>query len=192
MRRGFESDQTAAAPVPAETVYDFNLLVSRSRGGYRRARGEIRTILRALGDEQPTVSRTLVRGLIGVKTRLAPRDVVRELRALHATNPLVVQYTCKWWPVDAWGSSGVDAMKDAIRRLRDRIEPTETWRMTLEKRRYPHHHQLELVRILAEPIAAKVDLVHPDRILRVDILGPHAGMSVLAPDDIFSAARLPR
>jgi tRNA acetyltransferase TAN1 len=186
-------DRAAAGPrVPPETVYDFNLLVSRSRGGYPRARREILAILKALGDEKPTVSRTLVRGLIGVKTGLAPRDVVRGLRTLLGTNPLLVQYTCKWLPVDAWGSSDVEAMKDAIHRLRDRIEPTETWRMTLEKRRYTHHHQLELIRILAEPIAAKVDLVHPDKILRVDILGPHAAMSVLTPKDIFSVARSPR
>jgi tRNA acetyltransferase TAN1 len=146
-------------------------------------------ILKALGDEQPTVSRTLVRGLVGVKTRLASRDVVRGLRGLQEKDPLLVQYTCKWLPVDAWGSSDVEAMKDAIRGLRDRIEPTETWRMTLEKRRYTQHHQLELVRILAESIDAKVDLTHPDKILRVDILGRHAAMSVLTPDDIFSTAR---
>lgn len=170
-------------------MYDFNLLVSRSHGGYPRARREILAILKALGDEQPTVSRTLARGLVGVKTSLAPRDVVRGLRALQERDPLLVQYTCKWLPVDAWGSSDVEAMKDAIRGLRDRIEPTDTWRMTLEKRRYTQHHQLELIRILAEPIDAKVDLTHPDKILRVDILGPHAAMSVLRPDDIFSTAR---
>jgi tRNA acetyltransferase TAN1 len=176
-------------PTSLEPRYDFNLLVSRSRGGHRRARREIVAILKALGDEQPTVSRTLVRGLVGVKTRLASRDVVRGLRGLQEKDPLLVQYTCKWLPVDAWGSSDVEAMKDAIRGLRDRIEPTETWRMTLEKRRYTQHHQLELVRILAESIDAKVDLTHPDKILRVDILGRHAAMSVLTPDDIFSTAR---
>lgn len=170
-------------------TYDFNLLVSRSHGGYRRARREIRAILKALGDEHPTVSRTLARGLIGVKTTLAPRDVVRGLRALQERDPLLVQYTCKWLPVDAWDSSDLEAMKDAVRGLRDRIEPTDTWRMTLAKRGYPEHHQLELIRILAEPIDAKVDLTHPDKILRVDILGPHAAMSVLTPDDIFSTAR---
>lgn len=192
MKQALGSDHPAAGPaVAADTVYDFNLLVSRSRGGYRRARREIRVILKALGDEKPTVSRTLVRGLIGVKTRLAPRDVVRGLRTLHGANPLLVQYTSKWLPVDAWGSSDVEAMKEAIHRLRDRIEPTETWRMTLEKRQYTQHHQLELIRILAEPVAAKVDLAHPDKILRVDILGPHAAMSVLTPDDIFSVVPRP-
>jgi tRNA(Ser,Leu) C12 N-acetylase TAN1 len=193
MRQGPGADCAAAGPlIPPDTVYDFNLLVSRSRGGYQRARREILAILKALGDEKPTVSRTLVRGLVGVKTSLAPRDVVRGLRARQGTDPLLVQYTCKWLPVDAWGSSDVEAMKDAIQRLRDRIEPTETWRMTLEKRQYTHYHQLELIRILAEPIAAKVDLAHPDKILRVDILGPHAAMSVLAPNEIFSVARSPR
>ena len=72
------------------------------------------------------------------------------------------------------------------------MEEGETGGMTREKRRYPRHHQLELIRILAEPIAAKVELVHPDKIRRVDILGPHAAMSVLTPDDIFSVASRPQ
>jgi tRNA acetyltransferase TAN1 len=171
------------------STYNFNLLVSRSHGGHRRARREIRAILKVLGDEHPTVSRTVVRGLVGVKTSLAPRDVVRALRALQERDPRLVQYTCKWLPVDVWGPSDLEAMKQMIRDLRDRIESTDTWRMTLEKRGYTQHHQLELIRILAEPIEAKVDLTHPEKILRVDILGPHAAMSVHTPDDIFSTAR---
>jgi tRNA acetyltransferase TAN1 len=170
-------------------MYDFNLLVSSSRVGYPRARREILAILEALGDENPTVTRTLARGLIGVKTRLEPRGVIRELCARQKQDAAPVRYTCKWLPVDGWVSSDVAAMKEAVDRLRDRIGPTETWRMTLQKRRYPQHHQLELIRILAESIAAKVDLVHPDKIIRVDILGPDAAVSVLAPDDIFSVGR---
>jgi tRNA acetyltransferase TAN1 len=169
-------------------MYDFNLLVSRSWGSYHRARSEILAILKALGDENPTVERTLARGLVGVKTSLEPREVIRHLRARQEREPDIVRYTCKWRPVDGWVPSDVGAMKGAIEQVRDRIGPGETWRMTLEKRRYTEHHQLELIRMLAEPIAAKVDLAHPDKIVRVEILGPDAAISVLRTDEIFSVA----
>jgi tRNA(Ser,Leu) C12 N-acetylase TAN1 len=120
-------------------VYDFNLLVSISRGGYQAARRVIGAILRAMGDEGPVVSRTPVRGLVGVRTGFEPRHVIRELRA---------------------------------RQEREAGCP-------------------QLVRILADPVTAKVDLDHPDKILRVDIVGEQAAVSVLAPDEVFSVARSP-
>lgn len=172
-------------------MYDFNLLVSSSRGGYQAARREIGAILRAMGDEGPVVSRTPVRGLVGVRTGLEPRHVVRELRARQEREVGCPQHTCKWVPVEVWVSADVEAMKDMVHRLRDRIGPSETWRLTLHKHRYRLHHQIELVRILAEPVTAKVDLDHPDKILRVDIVGEQAAVSVLAPDEVFSVARSP-
>lgn len=172
-----------------ETTYDFNLLVTHPWRAYRRARAEILALLRTLGDDTPAVRRTLARGVIGVKTILDPRGVTKGLRALYERDPLVFNDTCTWLPVDVWVSAEVETMKQAIDRLRDRIEAGETWRMTLERRRYTRHHQLELIRLLAEPVTAKVDLVHPDKILRVDVLGRHAAISVLTPDDIFSVAR---
>jgi hypothetical protein len=46
-------------------VYDFNMLVSFKRGEYRLAVGEIKSILKELGDEIPIVKGTLSRGIIG-------------------------------------------------------------------------------------------------------------------------------
>jgi tRNA(Ser,Leu) C12 N-acetylase TAN1 len=58
--------------------------------------------------------------------------------------------------------------------------------MTVEKRRYTRLHRIDVIRALAELVPAKVALEHANRILRFDILGDRAGLSVLAPDDIFS------
>jgi hypothetical protein len=42
MRQGSGPDRAVAGPlIPPDTVYDFNLLVSRSRGGYQRARRDL-------------------------------------------------------------------------------------------------------------------------------------------------------
>lgn len=170
-------------------MYDFNLLVSCSWGIYERAKKEIVQILETLGDEVPLVERTIAEGIIGVRTRLDSRKVVQELRRLFDEDPFVFQYTLKWVPVDLWTLSDMDSMKEGIRKLRNRIHEGERWRMTVEKRRYSRHHKIEIIRELADLIDEKVDLENPEKILRVDIIGKYAGISVLTPQDIFSVAK---
>jgi len=172
-----------------EEIYDFNLLVSCSWGVYGRAKKEIVRILETLGDESPLVKRTIAEGIIGVKTRLDPREVVQGLRRLFGEDPLTLQYTLKWVPVDLWTLSDMDSMKEGVRKLRNRIHAGERWRMTVEKRRYSQHHKIEIIRELADLIEEKVDLENPEKILRVDIIGRYAGISVLTPQDIFSVVK---
>ncbi len=171
-------------------MYDFNLLVSCLWSAHRKARREILQVLKLLGDEQPVVKPTIAKGIIGVKTSLNPTEAVRKLQELFSTGKFVFEYTLKWVPVELWTFSDIESMKEAVARLRDRIKPGERWRMTLEKRRYTVHHKIDIIRELAELINEKVDLEKPDKILRVDIIGRYAGISVLSPHDFFSTTKL--
>jgi len=170
-------------------MYDFNLLVSCSWGVYGKAKKEIVHVLEVLGDESPLVKRTIAQGIIGVRTRLDSREVIRGLQRLFHEDPFVLQYTLKWVPVDLWTLSDMDSMKEGVVKLRNRIHAGERWRMTLEKRRYSGHHKIEIIRELADLIDEKVDLKNPEKILRVDIIGRYAGMSVLTPQDVFSVVK---
>jgi len=172
-------------------MYDFNLLVSCSWGMYGAARIKILNALKILGDEKPVVKQTIARGIMGVKTSLDPRHVAQELHKLFVRDPLIFQHTLKWVPVDLWTYSDMESMKEAVRKLRHQIPSGEKWRMTVEKRRYTRYHKIEIVNELAELIDEKVDLKNPDKILRVDIIGNYAGVSVLAPKEMFSATHLP-
>ena len=170
-------------------MYDFNLLVSCSWGVYGKAKKEIVLTLKTLGDESPIVKRTIAEGIIGVKTLLDSREVVCGLRRLFNEDPFVFQYTLKWVPVDLWTLSDMDSMKEGVRKLRNRIHAGERWRMIVEKRRYSLHHKIEVIRELADLIDEKVDLENPEKILRVDIIGRYAGISVLTPQEVFSVAK---
>jgi tRNA acetyltransferase TAN1 len=77
-------------------------------------------------------------------------------------------------------------MREVVKELREGIQPGEKWRMTVEKRRYALHHKIEIIEDLAELIDEEVDLENPDKILRIEILGKNAGISVLTPREIFS------
>lgn len=185
--------KTLLKAVPTNRVerkmYDFNLLVSCPWGAYRRAKEEVLSVLKRLGDEKTSVKRTVAEGIIGVNTSLDPREVIRKLRTLFDENPLILQQTLKWVPVDIWTWSKMDSMKEAVSELKNKIQVGERWRMTVEKRRYTKYHKIEIIRELAELIEEKVDLEKPDKILRIDIIGKYAGVSVLASQDIFSAAK---
>jgi tRNA acetyltransferase TAN1 len=170
-------------------LYAFNLLVSCSWGNYGRAKEEIVRILKTLGDENPIVRRTIAEGIIGVQTRLDSREVIHGLQRLFNEDPSLIQHTLKWVPVDLWTYSDMESMKSAVKELGKGIEADEKWRMTVEKRRYTQFHRIEIIGELAELVDRKVDLEKPDKIIRIDIIGKYAGMSLLKPQDIFSTAK---
>lgn len=168
-------------------MFEFNLLVTYSYD-FLGARREIRSALRSLGDDSALVRRTLVKGIIGVLTSLDNHELATNLRKIAAEDPHEFYYTQRWIPVDAWTSSDIPSMKDGVKKVA-KIGTDEHWMMVVEKRRYETHHTAEIIKELAEGIDGLVDLKKPDRVLRIDILGPYAGISLLKPEDIFSSVR---
>jgi tRNA acetyltransferase TAN1 len=187
-RRAISYDSNSGVTV-SNASYDFNLLVSCPWGWYGKAKAEIARILAENGDKQPIVQMTLARGIIGVKTHLNPRSVVQFLRTIFEKNPSAIQHTLKWVPVDLWTNSDIESIKGGVARLRDAIGPNETWRMTVETRRYTTLHKIDIIKKAAELIDRRVDLENPKKIVRIDILGNQAGISVLKPEEIFSVMK---
>ena len=172
--------------------YDFNLLVSCPWGWHPRAKAEVTKIIATVGDDRPVVQMTLARGVIGVKTCLNPRSVILALHALYEKDPSAVRHTLKWVPVDIWTRSDLESIKEGVASLKGSIGPDESWRMTVEKRRYTALHKIDIIKEVAELIDQKVDLENPSKIVRIDIIGPQAGISVLKPDEFFSLMRTRR
>lgn len=125
-------------------------------------------------------------GIIGVRTSLDPRDVVRRLRALNEAVPGTFRYTCKWVPVDVWTAPDVGSLRGAVTGLRDRIAPTERWRLVVERRTAVRPAIPEIIAALAALVDAPVDLGHPDKILLVELFAHSAALAVVTPDETFS------
>lgn len=170
-------------------MHDYNLLVSCCWYALGRARREILVRLRALGDEAAVVMPAGVRGMLEVRTSLDARWVVRELQNTAAQSPRLFRYTFKWVPVDAWLPPDLESMKQAVCRLRAGIGPTESWRMTVQHRGHTVWDPGVVIPALAELIPARVDLAHPDKILRVELFEERVAVSVLAPGDVFSVRK---
>ena len=153
--------------------------------------GEIARILAQNGDKQARIRMTLARGIIGVNTSLNARLVVRLLPAILKNDPSAIQCAFKWVPIDLWTSSDLEAIKAGVTGLKNSVEPNETWRMTVEMRRYTALHKIEIIREIAEIFDQKVILENPDKNVRIEILGNQAGISVLRPQEEFSIAKTP-
>jgi tRNA(Ser,Leu) C12 N-acetylase TAN1 len=75
-------------------------------------------------------------------------------------------------------------------KVRDQIGANETWGMQVEKRRWQRYHTRDIVLRLAPALDRKVDLDHPDKLVRLDVVGKRTALSVLRPGDIFSVSAL--
>ncbi len=168
-------------------MFEFKLLVTYSYD-FLGARREIARILALLGDDFPTIRRTIVKGVVGVLTSLDTHQLSTKLQKIAVDNPKEFYFTQRWIPIDLWTSSEIPSMKEGVKKIA-KIDANERWMMVVEKRRYEIHHTTEIIKELAEVVIGKVDLQNPEKILRIDILGPYAGISMLRPREIFSALR---
>lgn len=111
------------------------------------------------------------------------------MRELFEEDPWILQFTVKWVPIDAWTTSKIRAIKETVNQLKKRIHNGERWRITVKKRRYTEHHKIEIIEPIAELIDEQVDLENLDKILRIELIGRYAGISVLSPEEIFSVVK---
>lgn len=173
-------------------VYAYNLLVSYGWSRFYLARDEIRRTLAALGDKNPMIRRTIAQGVAGISSVLDSRHVVKELYKMYSHDPFAFAHTLKWAPVDCWVSSDMDSMAEGLTTLRNKIDRGEKWMMVIEKRRYTQYHKADIIKHLAGLIDEKVDLRQPDKIVRLEIIGRNAGISVIRPGEIFSISMAAR
>jgi len=165
-----------------------DLLVSHQRGHYGKARREILRTLRHLGDEHALVERTDVPGIALVHTALDGREVVRRCREL-LRHGFVFQHAIKWIPVDFWCEPDLDRLHELLaQKVLGLIASDETWSMKVDRHGWQRYRTPEIVTHLARAIDRKVDLEHPDKLVRVDVVGTRVGVCVLRADEIFSSA----
>jgi tRNA(Ser,Leu) C12 N-acetylase TAN1 len=168
-------------------MFEFNLLVTYTYD-FLGARREIGKILSLLDDEAPTIRRTIVKGIIGVLTSLPAHELSSKLQNIASNSPKDFWFTQRWIPIDLWTTSDIAGMKEGVMKTA-KIGANERWMMVVEKRRYEGLSTAEIIKELAEVIEGKVDLRKPEKIIRIDILGPYAGISLLRPGEIFSSVR---
>jgi len=120
-----------------------------------------------------------------------PKQAVKELRNLSLENKDIFGWTYHYIPVDRWVSSEVKDMQEAVKSLASGIGENDKWKLDLTKRHYHRYQDRDLVIKLTDVVqTGEVDLERPEKIIKVEIIGKHAGISLLEPEELLIVSRV--
>ena len=141
-----------------------------------------------LGDADPRVEKTGIRGLVAAKTAFSPCDAIKELRAILQEHPYKFRYALRIIPVERVVPTNLDEIKRVASELAANIGENETFRVTVEKR-FTDLHSKDFIEAAAAVIKRKVNLINPDKILLIEVIGGLTGMAVIRPNDVLAVLK---
>lgn len=157
-----------------------NLLVTFDPVHQESAKTEIQALLKEVGQEGKILKAE--EGLAEVLVKDA-RAVIKKLATLSSDK---FNYSFYWWPVDVWCKAEIKEMQTYIKKLQEGIKPKEKWKMDLTKRKttkeWPKDIIIKLTDVVDKP---NVDLKNPDKIIKVEIIGNKAALSLLTKNELF-------
>ncbi len=166
-----------------------NLLVTYDPNHKGTAEAEIKEVFKKIGSAVDFAA-SEVEGLFKLRTGDA-KKAVGALVELCKSEPSLFTATHRYIPIDAWCSSGVQDMQNTIKKAVNQIGSDEKWKMSLNKRLWDKMHTTQLVLTLTDIIdKPTVDLVNPEKIVQVEIIGEEAGISVLKPNEVLDVAKI--
>ena len=166
-----------------------NLLVTHDPNHAGLAKEEIISVLKQFKTE-PEFLKSEIEGLFQITIK-EPKETVKKLVGVCKKDPAMFRTTFHWVPVDNWCKSTIDNMQKTIKGLVKGIGEKDKWKMDITKRCYEKYHTTELIMKLTEVVdRPKVDLKNPDKIIRVDIIGNDAGISLLNKDELLNIPAL--
>ena len=169
-------------------IRDFNLLATADNYNRSQACSELWMLLRAVGDETPSVDRSPVKGLITARTSLDPQEAIRRLREELHVNRDHFKVLLRVMPIEVRVQTTLEEIKEASRRLASKIPEDDAYRITVEKRR-TDLRSMEVIDAVAEGIERRVDLENPDWVLLIQIIGRTTGISVIPPDGLLNVQK---
>jgi tRNA acetyltransferase TAN1 len=167
-----------------------NLVITSAKGLEARASAEFKEIALLSGIRKVSMERSPYDGVVEVETE-NPKGLVSFLSNFVKSEPFKVRYIMRVIPVDKVVDTKLDAITKAVTELSGRIAQGERFRITLEARDSPYTDK-ELISAIAEVVDRKVDLESPDKIVLIQVFGEYSGVSVVAPSEILSIAKLKR
>ena len=141
-----------------------------------------------LGDPEPMVGKTGVRGLVTAKTSLNPCEVIQKFRVILQEHPYKFRYALRIIPIERVVPTDLDDIKQAASELAANIGENETFRVTVEKR-FTSLHSKDFIDAAVTDIERKADLENPDKILLIEVVGGLTGMALIKPDDVLAVVK---
>jgi tRNA acetyltransferase TAN1 len=167
-------------------IKGFNLIASTFRYREIQAEQELGGILNMLGDPLPEVRSTTISGLLIGQTRLDPFSIPHMLVRLLNDEPWIFKYIQRVIPIQKVVNTELDMIRECVRDIASKIKPSETYRITVEKR-HNTIRSTEIIHSCASTVERKVNLANPDWIILIEVIQTMTGLSIIKPYQIFSA-----
>jgi tRNA acetyltransferase TAN1 len=166
-----------------------NLLVTFDPSHKGKAMEEVKGIMEDAGVKAKFLE-SVVDGIFLIKVD-NPKDAVRNITGICQEDPSKFSFTNKWIPVEKWVSSNIETMKAVMKEIDAKMDAEESWKLDLGKRQYDALGTSDLIMELTDNInKPKVDLKNPQKIVKVEIIGNMAGVSLLNPSEFLDVNRI--
>jgi tRNA acetyltransferase TAN1 len=143
-------------------------------------------IFDVLGDSFAEVQHTSVSGLLRCLTHIDLFTLGGMLSELLKEEPWRFRYVLRILPIEKVTKAEIDIIRKSTKEISKRIPPSQTFRITVEKR-HNTMKSIDLIRAIASDIERKVNLSNPDWIVLVEVIQNVAGLSVIKPQQVFSS-----
>jgi tRNA acetyltransferase TAN1 len=167
---------------------EYNLLATTDKITMSGASSQLWMNLRAVGDPEPTVNKTRIKGIIQGATSLDPVEAILLMREHMREMPERYDKLFRIMPILGWVETGIDAIAREVETQKSRMTADETFRVTLEKRKIDLR-SLEVIDAVAAVIDNVVDLENPDWVVLVEIMGDRTGVSVVRDDALLNVQK---
>ncbi|MCK4243894.1 THUMP domain-containing protein, partial [Candidatus Bathyarchaeota archaeon] len=148
-----------------------------TKGNKNQVFNEISHLLKKIGDDNPKIEITCVKGLITVKTNFNTFTVIRKLRNLLIDQPWTFRTTLKFRPIEKLVNADLKQILKASIDLSLKIGEKEKFMIQINKRLTNIERQ-DIINSVASEIKHKMDLINPDKILLIEIVGNKARIGV--------------
>ena len=168
---------------------DFNLIITTLRGTERQACSEMRYFLKdELGDPEPIIEKTRIRGLILAKVSLNVFEVIDKFRKMIREHPYKLRYALRIIPIQRVVITDLTEIRRVSLELAKSIGEDDSFRVTVEKR-FTSLHSKDFIEAAASGINRTINLSEPDNILLIEVLGELTDISLIKPEDILAVTK---
>ena len=167
---------------------EYNLLATTDKITMSGASSQLWMNLRAVGDPEPRVNKTHVKGVIQGATSLDPVEAILLMREHMKSEMERYDKLYRVMPILSWVNTDIDAIVAEVDAQKIKLASDEKFRVTLEKRRTDLRSR-EVIEAVAEGIDNPVDLENPDWVVLVEIMGEHTGVSIVRPNALFNVQK---
>ena len=168
-----------------------NLIVTCGRNLESEAKNEIEKIITELGDQEPEILNSGMRGVLTVSTTVKPSEVIDYARNKIYEEPWFMRYWLRIIPIQIVTDTDIDKITQNVIKFKDCIQKNDSFRITVEKRGSTISSK-EIITEIAKSLSNKVSLENPTWIILIEVLGNKTGISILKDGALFSLEKSKR